>query len=126
MNRDTVLSIKNKNGHFFTLDKRHLDEFRRELEEFINIDEYFNSELFAKKVMFTHEVKANNNVEGIKDEITTIENVIENAKNITNSDMRGRIVNLYKGYRYILERKEITEDTVSKLYQILSNLKRYH
>ena len=38
---NTVLSIKNTNGHFFTLDKRHLDEFRRELEEFINIDEYF-------------------------------------------------------------------------------------
>lgn len=120
MNRDTVLSIKNKNGHFFTLDKRHLDEFRRELEEFINIDEYFNSELFAKKVMFTHEVKANNNVEGIKDEITTIENVIENAKNITNSDMRGRIVNLYKGYKYIMTGKEITPETVSKLYSILS------
>ena len=120
MNRDTVLNLRNKNGRLFTLDKRHLDELRRELDDFISSDEYFNSKAFAKNVMFTQEVKANNNVEGIKDEITTIEKIIEDAKSINDEERRGRIINLYKGYKYIMKGKEITPENVHELYMILS------
>lgn len=120
MNRDTVLKLKSKTGRLFTLDKNHLDSFRKELELFIDSDDYLNSRNFAKKVMFTQEVKANNNVEGIKDEITLIEDVIRNAQSISDSERRGRIINLYKGYKYIMKGEEITEENVAKLYKILS------
>ena len=47
-------------------------------------DDYLNSRNFAKKVMFTQEVKANNNVEGIKDEITQYQKRIDIEKNSIN------------------------------------------
>ena len=103
INRDTKLNLKSKNGYFFTMDKKYLDQFRKELDDFISNDTYFNSRLFAKKVMFTQEVKSNNTVEGIKDEITIIEKLIEDAKCISNEERRRRIINLYKGYKYLIE-----------------------
>lgn len=120
INRDTKLNLKSKNGYFFTMDKKYLDQFRKELDDFISNDTYFNSRLFAKKVMFTQEVKSNNTVEGIKDEITIIEKLIEDAKCISNEERRRRIINLYKGYKYIMTGEKITEDNVKKLYGILS------
>ena len=79
-----------------------------------------NSRTFSKKVMFTHEIKANNTVEGINDSVSLIEKVIENAKTVSDAGLRNRIINLYNGYKYILNGYEINDKTVADLYQILS------
>ena len=114
------LGLKTDSGKKFWVDFDSLDNLKRELEDFLEDENYMNTELFAKKVLFTQELKANNSIEGINYDITLIEEVIKNAK--LGSDLQNRltIVNLYNGYNYILKRLEINESTVAQLYKILS------
>ena len=70
--------------------------------------------------MFSHELKANNQIEGYGDDVEMIKRVIARAKDIQDKDKRQRILNLYHGYNYILKTKEINKDTLKKLYSILS------
>ena len=120
LNRREVLPLKTSTGRLFTINREFLSDIVRELESFLEGQDFMNNKTFSKKVMFTHEIKANNTVEGINDSVSLIEKVIQDAYQVSDIERRNRIINLYKGYRYILEGKEITEDTVSKLYQILS------
>lgn len=115
------LPLKTTTGRLFTIDKSCLEKLVIELEDFLKNEEFMNNKTFSKKVMFTHEIKANNTVEGINDSVSMIEKVIENARSFTDVERRNRIINLYNGYKYILQGKEINEDTVRKLYQILSD-----
>ena len=105
----------------FRYNKDYLDDLIRELEEFLEKQEFMNTRNFSRKVMFNHELKANNTVEGINDSLVTIERVIEDAKRTSNSELTHRIINLYHGYQYILKRKGINEETVAELYKILSD-----
>ena len=114
------LPLKTTTGRLFTIDGSQLQPLKDELEVFLSGEQQLNSRLFSKRVMFTHELKANNTVEGINDSVSLIENVIKRASSITDEERRNRIINLYNGYKYILEGKEINEDTVRKLYSILS------
>lgn len=81
---------------------------------------FLNNINFSKKVMFSHEIKSNNNIEGITDDIEIIRRVIEKQKDIKDDEKRKRIINLYKGYKYILELKDINKETLRELYSILS------
>lgn len=118
--RREPLPLKTLSGRIFTINKEYLSDLVRELEEFIQGEEFFNNSTFSKKVMFTHEIKANNTVEGINDSVTLIEKVIKDADAISDAEKRNRIINLYNGYRYILQGKEINEENVRELYRILS------
>ena len=115
-----VLPLSNLRGRNFYYSAYALKEIIKELEDFLVDEEFMDSKEFAKSVMFTYEIKANNNVEGIKDEVSLIEKVIEDAKSINDVNRRNRIINLYRGYRYILSGLEINEDNVGNLYKILS------
>lgn len=115
------LPLKTTTGRIFTINKKELEKLVIELEDFLKDEEFMNNKTFSKKVMFTHEIKANNTVEGINDSVSMIEKVIENARSVVDVERRNRIINLYNGYRYILQGKEINEDTVRKLYKILSD-----
>ena len=116
----TRLPLKTSSGRLFTLNYPYLDDLRRELDSFVGCNEHLNSRLFSKKIMFTHELKANNTIEGINDDISVIEKTIENAKMVNDIETRNRIVNLYRGYKYILTGEDITEENFLKLYKILS------
>lgn len=70
--------------------------------------------------MFSHEIKSNNNIEGITDDIDVIRGVIEKQKEIKDIEKRNRIINLYKGYRYILGSSDINKESLRELYSILS------
>ncbi|MGN1370838.1 MAG: Fic family protein [Candidatus Coprovivens sp.] len=120
LNRREALPLKTSSGRLFTINREFLSDIVRELETFLEGQDFMNNKTFSKKVMFTHEIKANNTVEGINDSVSLIEKVIQDAYQVSDIERRNRIINLYQGYRYILEGKAITEDTVSKLYQILS------
>ena len=114
-------------GRLFTLNYEFLDDLRRELDSFVSNNSHINNRLFSKKIMFTHELKANNTIEGINDDLEVIERVIDNARQIKDEEKRNRIINLYRGYKFILEGHDISEETFIKLYKILSNdlLDRY-
>ena len=118
--RREVLPLKTDTGRLFTINREYLSDLVRELETFLEGEEFMNNKTFSKKVLFTHEIKANNTVEGINDSVSLIEKVIANAHQVSDKERRNRIINLYKGYRYILQGKDITEENVHKLYEILS------
>ena len=88
--------------------------------DFLDKEKHLCTKAFAKRVMFSHEIKANNQIEGYGDDIEVIKQVIENANNIKDIQRRQRILNLYHGYNYILRTKEINKETLRKLYSILS------
>ncbi len=114
------LPLKTTTGRLLTLNREFLEDLVHELEEFLENEHFMNNRTFSKKVMFTHEIKANNTVEGINDSVTLIERVIDDAKAVIDSERRNRIINLYNGYKYILGGKEITAENVGELYKILS------
>ena len=103
------------------IDKDRFAKIKEELEEFLITEDYMNNRKFAKKVMFSQEVKSNNMVEGITDDLLLIENVIKDASKIKNEKQRKRIINLYHGYRYILTHKCMDEKHLKELYSILSD-----
>ncbi len=93
---------------------------REEMDDFLQGLDYMNSRQFSQDVLFSHEVQANNLIEGYKDDVELVNNVIYHRLQIKDKEKRNRILNLYKGYKYILEGKEINKDTVRRLYNILS------
>lgn len=97
-----------------------LKEMQEELDEFIEFAKYTNSIKFSKDVLFSHEIQANNFIEGYKDDVETIDEVIHKSDTVKDKEKRQRIINLYNGYKYILERKIINKETLKELYAILS------
>ncbi len=93
---------------------------KQELIDFLRNEKYLYTKAFVKTTMFSHELKANNQIEGYGDDVEIIEKVIAHAEDINDKDKRQRILNLYHGYNYILKTKEINQDTLKKLYSILS------
>lgn len=93
---------------------------REEMDDFLEGLDYMNSRKFSQDVLFSHELQANNVIEGYKDDVELVNNVIYHRLNIKDEERKKRILNLYKGYKYILEGKEINKDTLRRLYNILS------
>ena len=109
---------KDKNKKLYYNDS-YLNSYKGDLDNFFDRQVNMNNIGFAKKVMMGHEIKANNDIEGLVDGLDYIDSVINN--NISNGDDRKRIINLYKGYKYILKNKDINKDSLCELYSILSD-----
>ncbi len=94
--------------------------FKSNLEDlliFLEDLDYMHTLKFAKEIMLPEGIKANNNIEGIRDDLSEIGKVIKNK----NCDkMSARITNLYQGYRYILSHHVIDKESLKVLYAILS------
>ncbi len=107
------------NTKLFIRPERYFN-IQKELVDFLKGQRHLCTKVFAKTVMFSHELKANNQIEGYGDDVEIIKKVIARTKDIQNKSKRQRILNLYHGYNYILKTKEINPDTLKKLYSILS------
>ena len=110
-----------------TIEKRKLYVIRdllevkkEELEQFLQDNKYMNSKEFATNVLFSQEIKSNNTIEGYNDDVGLVYNILNNNLKIADKDKVQRIKNLYNGYKYILEGKEINKENLKKLYSILS------
>ncbi len=121
MNNKIILPLKNNNRYFY-INEDMLKEKEEELEEFILKSGKMNTLSFAKKVLLFNEVQSNNSVEGYYDDIEKIKKVVNEKKIYKNSQEKDklRIINLYEGYRYILDNKDITKETLKELNSILS------
>ena len=121
MNNKIILPLKNNNRYFY-INEDMLKEKEEELEEFILKSGKMDTLSFAKKVLLFNEVQSNNSVEGYYDDIEKIKKVVNEKKIYKNSQEKDklRIINLYEGYRYILDNKDITKETLKKLNSILS------
>ena len=121
MQNKTFLNLFNENNERFFYREEALKNSKTELEEFLKWDTNMNNLEFAKKMMYSHELKANNQVEGYLDEIDLIKDVIKSKfKNIKSAEAIQRILNLYYGYFYIIHNHEINEESLHELYKILS------
>ena len=114
------LDLKTTDGiKLFIRPERYIN-VKQELIDFLKGKRHLRTKVFAKTVMFSHELKANNQIEGYSDDVEIIKKVIARTKDIQDKDKRQRILNLYHGYNYILKTKEINQETLKKLYSILS------
>lgn len=114
------LNLTHNDGTKLFLKPSSFVSLANELEEFLEGEKHLATKSFAKKVMFSHEIKANNQVEGYGDDIFLIKEVIKKAEGIKDTEQRQRILNLYHGYNYILKGNDINPDTLKKLYSLLS------
>ena len=96
-----------------------LEEKKDSLSEFVSNEPLLNKSKFSK-TDFPQEIKFNNSIEGIDDDVSDIEKVLSRSFMPVNRD-KTRIMNLYKGYKYILKNKEINKENLRELYRILSN-----
>ena len=113
------INIHDEKGINFYCDYSSLEKMHDEIEEFVSSEESMNNLKFSKTVMFSHELQYNNLVEGYKDDLTEINDVIKNTGNITDEEKRLRILNLYRGYQYILRHKDINKDSLKDLYSFI-------
>lgn len=102
---------------YYDLDK--LKKLKEDILEFLSEEDYMHTLDFAKSSMESIEIKANNEIEGINDNLDIIDSVIENKP--VSSTTRRRIINLYRAYQFILNNKNINEESLHELFQILSN-----
>ncbi len=121
MSKLDKIDIHDEKGINFCCDYLSLESLHDEVEEFAKSEESMNSLKFSKTVMFSHELQYNNLVEGYKDDLTVINDVIKNASRKMDEEKRVRILNLYRGYQFILRHKEINKDSLKDLYAILSH-----
>ena len=71
-------------------------------------------------MMMSQEIKSNNTIESINDDLSVIDEVIKKKTSISSKE-RKRIINLYHGYQYILTHKTIDKKHLKELYDILSD-----
>lgn len=121
MQKREYLELPTEKGTKFYVRREPLIPIYDELEEFIGTNHNMGDLHFAKKMLFSHEIKANNQVEGYGDDLSVIESVIEKKTDrIKDELVRKRIYNLYRGYQYILRHKKVDADHLRELYKILS------
>ena len=121
MQKRIYLNLPKENGPRFYYRNEPLQKSKDELEEFLEWDKSMDIYAFARKMMYSHEIKANNLVEGYGDDLELIEAVIKRkTADIKDLETKQRILNLYHGYYYILHHKKIDADHLHELYQILS------
>lgn len=99
----------------------YFDDIKNELEDFLEGEEELQSREFVKKILFNQEIKANNAIEGINDDLLLILEVIKNNMMTNDEKKRKEIVNLYNGYKYILTNRDIDKEHLKELYGILSD-----
>ena len=116
------LNLISEAGNSFYYSENQLQEIYKELEEFLEKANNLNNLHFAKKMLFSYEIKANNQVEGYGDDFLLIEKIIkQKEQEIKDINARKRIINLYRGYQYILENHNFSQDSLKEIYDILSN-----
>jgi len=120
MEKWSRLDLKLETGHSLHLNKDYLDTYKRNLLEFLDDQDYMQSLKFAKEVMISQEIKSNNAIEGINNDLTIIDEVIDKRTVPLSRDERQRIINLFHGYQYILTHKQIDKEHLKELYAILS------
>ena len=122
MQKRKYLDLTTEKGNRFYFRTESLMPVYAELEEFLEFITTMNDLHFAKKMLFSHELKANNQVEGYSDDLELIEDIIKKkTDNIKDEEKRARILNLYRGYQFILRNRVMDDKHLKRLYNILSD-----
>ena len=119
MEKRIYLPLSSTNRKLYINEER-IQSRALDLEEFLNGNKYMNSREFSEKVLFSQEIKNNNTIEGYNDDVGLVYDIVKNNLKIEDKKKMQRIKNLYNGYRYILQGKNINKQTLKELYKILS------
>jgi len=114
------LPLKTKNYGSLCYNASYLEAYKETLASYIEEEKEINTLKFAKKMLKNQEIKTNNLIEGITDDLSIIEEAIKHQRRKETLEEEKRILNLYRGYRYILKEKEINKETLKELYALLS------
>ena len=120
MSKFTKLELYTAKGNNFHLNEDYLKPYKDDVIRFLADEDYMHSLKFAKKMMISQEIKANNVIEGINNDLSTIDEVIKSKSHLSDRE-RKRIINLYHGYQYILSNQTIDEAHLTELYSYLSD-----
>lgn len=120
MSNFVKLKLETVNGNSIHLNEDYLKIYEEELLEFLDGQDYMKTLQFAKSMMMSQEIKSNNTIEGIKDDLSIIDEVIKKRKSSLSEKEKRRIINLYHGYQYILTHKTIDKEHLKELYTLLS------
>jgi Fic family protein len=114
------LKLEDNRNLFVNINK--LTILKEELDSFLQNNKYMITKEFSEKILFSQEIKFNNSIEGYNDDVAIINELVanENNKEITSAEKRRRIINLYRGYKYILTTPDIDKDNLKQLYTMLS------
>lgn len=121
MSKWTNLNLKLDAGYSVHINNDFISRYKDELLAFLEDKNYMHTIKFAKSMMMSQEIKSNNTIEGINNDLSVIDEVIEKVKVPLSSTEKSRIINMYHGYQYILTHKDINKDSLRELYCILSN-----
>ena len=115
------LELPMENNNYLMINPDYFEDIKVELEDFLYGEDGLNSRDFVRKILFNQEIKTNNAVEGINNDLLIIENVIKNNLMIGNDKKRREIINLYNGYKYIFTNNIMDKEHLLELYKILSD-----
>lgn len=118
MEKTVKTQLETGYGNTVFYHRDYLNQFEEDILKFLEDKNYMRKFKFAKDMMIPIEIQANNNIEGINDDLSVIGNVMQSKE--TSDKIKPRINNLYNGYRYILTHKQINKESVKKLYAIIS------
>lgn len=108
-----IINLRNEHNKPLSYNPNNFYQFQQDLDEILAFLDT-NHIRYAKKAMFSSEIKSNNLIEGLRDDLSYIEEVIKTKQ------FEPRIMNLYHGYKYILKNNDINKDSLKELYDILS------
>lgn len=111
--------LKLDNTRRLNVNYQYLEPYKDDIMRFLDNDD-MRTLSFAKRAMMSQEIKANNTIEGINDDLSIIDEVIKNKSSLSDREKK-RIINLYHGYQYILTHKDINKETLRELYLLLSD-----
>ena len=115
------LELPMENNNYLMINPDYFEDIKVELEDFLYGEDGLNSKDCVRKILFNQEIKTNNAVEGINNDLLIIENVIKNNLMIGNDKKRREIINLYNGYKYIFTNNIMDKEHLLELYKILSD-----
>lgn len=114
MEAKKMVKIYDQEGNEFYYKDKTIEENKENLRKFLDWDKNIDNLEFAQEKMFFQELKTNNLIEGYQDDLNNIERIVKGREKIK------RVINLYRGYRYILKERNIDESHLKELYAILS------
>lgn len=113
------LDLEFSGGIKICYNEKYLSKYCDELVELLADEDYMRKISFAKRMMMSQELKSNNTIEGINDDLTRIDEVIKKKSSLSEHE-RKRIINLYHAYQYVLTHKRIDKEHLKELYGLLS------
>lgn len=110
------VNLDRGNDRLFRYNNSYLELYKSELYNLLDGLDFMKTMLFARRMMMSQEIKSNNMIEGINDDLSIIDEVIKNR----DKDSK-RIINLYHGYQYIITHQDINKYSLRELYSLLSD-----